>query len=60
MRQLLVFSFLTPLLGVLMGMWLLGEAISAGFMVGGALVLLGIVLVNMQAFMPRLVINGKP
>lgn len=55
-----VFSFLTPLLGVLMGMWLLGEAISAGFMVGGGLVLLGIVLVNLQAFMPRVATTGKP
>jgi drug/metabolite transporter (DMT)-like permease len=41
-----VFSFLTPLLGVLLGAVLLGEMPSRGFLVGGVLVLAGIALVS--------------
>lgn len=41
-----VFSFLTPLFGVLLGALLLGEAIELGFVLGALLVLTGVVLVN--------------
>jgi drug/metabolite transporter (DMT)-like permease len=41
-----VFSFMTPLFGMLFGGWLLGEPIEAGFLVGAIPVLAGIVLVS--------------
>ena len=41
-----VFSFLTPLLGILLGGWLLGEPLEARFLLGALLVLAGIVLVS--------------
>lgn len=41
-----VFSFLTPLLGVLLGAVLLGEMPSHGFLLGGVMVLAGIGLVS--------------
>lgn len=41
-----VFSFLTPLFGVLLGAWLLGESPTPGFLLGSALVLGGIGLVS--------------
>lgn len=41
-----VFSFLTPLFGLLLGAWLLNEAIEPSFLVGVGPVLLGIVLVS--------------
>jgi drug/metabolite transporter (DMT)-like permease len=41
-----VFSFMTPLFGMLFGAWLLGEPIEAGFLVGAIPVLAGIVLVS--------------
>jgi drug/metabolite transporter (DMT)-like permease len=47
--RLLVFSFLTPLFGVLFGMWLMGDQPSVMFFVAAALVVGGIVLVNLPA-----------
>jgi drug/metabolite transporter (DMT)-like permease len=44
--QLGVFSFLTPLFGVLLGAWLLQERLEAPFIVGCAFVLAGIGLVS--------------
>ena len=41
-----VFSFLTPLFGVLLGAWLLGEPLEAAFVAGSVLVLAGIGLVS--------------
>ena len=41
-----VFTFLTPLFGIVFGAWLLGEHIESSFLVGAAPVLLGIVLVS--------------
>ena len=41
-----VFSFLTPLFGVVLGAFLLGEAIERSFVVGAAMVLAGILLVS--------------
>ena len=47
--QLGVFSFLTPLFGVLLGVWLLGESLEPRFVAGGSLVLAGIGLVSAGA-----------
>lgn len=41
-----VFSFMTPLFGMLLGAWLLNEPIEPSFLVGAVPVLLGIVLVS--------------
>jgi drug/metabolite transporter (DMT)-like permease len=41
-----VFSFLTPLFGVVFGAWWLAEPLEPGFIVGAVPVLLGIVLVS--------------
>ena len=47
--QLGVFSFLTPLIGVALGVWLLGERLETRFITGGCLVLAGIALVSSGA-----------
>lgn len=52
--QLGVFSFMTPLFGVLFGVWLLDERIDAFFVAGGLLVLLGISLVSAEGGWRRL------
>lgn len=49
------FSFLTPLLGVVLGAVLLGEKIEMHFVIGGVPVLLGIVLVSGHGTMVTLV-----
>ena len=41
-----VFTFLTPLFGIVFGAWLLGERIETSFLVGAAPVLVGIMLVS--------------
>jgi drug/metabolite transporter (DMT)-like permease len=41
-----VFSFLTPLFGMVFGVWLLNEPLEPGFVAGTALVLSGVVLVS--------------
>jgi drug/metabolite transporter (DMT)-like permease len=51
--QLGVFSFLTPLFGVLLGVWLLGESLEPRFIAGGGLVLAGIGLVSVQTGLSR-------
>jgi drug/metabolite transporter (DMT)-like permease len=56
-----VFSFLTPLFGVVLGVGLLGEALETSFIVGSALVLTGIGLVSGRLALPqRLVALRKP
>jgi drug/metabolite transporter (DMT)-like permease len=47
--RLLVFSFLTPLFGVLFGMLLMNDQPSLHFFVAAAMVVAGIVLVNLPA-----------
>lgn len=47
--RLLVFSFLTPLFGVLFGMLLMGDRPSVHFFVAAEMVVIGIVLVNLPA-----------
>lgn len=49
-----VFSFMTPLFGVVFGVWLLDERIDVFFVVGGVLVLLGITLVSADGWWRRL------
>lgn len=51
--QLGVFSFLTPLFGVLLGVWLLGESLEPQFVAGGGIVLAGVALVSGQAWVTR-------
>lgn len=51
-----VFSFLTPLLGVVLGAWLLQEEIEPGFLLGALMVLTGIVLVSGYGWI-RLLLN---
>ena len=48
-----VFSFLTPLFGILLGAWLLSEPIEASFLIGAVPVLLGIVLVSGGAWVTQ-------
>ena len=47
--QLGVFSFLTPLFGVVLGVWLLGESLEPQFIAGSGLVLAGIGIVSGHA-----------
>lgn len=49
-----VFSFLTPLFGVLFGVWLLDEPLEPSFVVGSILVLAGVVLVSGHAWLAQL------
>jgi len=46
-----VFSFLTPMLGVVLSAWLLDEQISLRFLMGAALVVVGITLVSAHAYL---------
>ena len=48
-----VFSFLTPLFGIVLGAWLLSEPIEASFLMGAVPVLLGIVLVSGGAWVTQ-------
>jgi drug/metabolite transporter (DMT)-like permease len=41
-----VLSFMTPVFGIVLGIWLLGEPLEPGFIVGSGLVLAGILLVS--------------
>ncbi len=47
-----VFSFMTPLFGVLLGAWLLAEPIELSFLLGAVPVLVGIVLVSWRPSVP--------
>jgi drug/metabolite transporter (DMT)-like permease len=49
-----VFSFLTPLFGIVFGAWLLNEPIEASFLLGAIPVLLGIILVSGGAWFNQL------
>ncbi len=48
-----VFSFLTPLFGIVFGAWLLSEPIEASFLLGAVPVLIGIVLVSGGAWVTQ-------
>jgi drug/metabolite transporter (DMT)-like permease len=49
-----VFSFLTPLFGIVFGAWLLNEPIEASFLLGAIPVLLGIILVSGGSWVAQL------
>jgi drug/metabolite transporter (DMT)-like permease len=49
-----VFSFLTPLFGIIFGAWLLKEPIEMSFVLGAVPVLIGIVLVSCGAWVTQL------
>ena len=51
--QLGVFSFLTPLFGVVLGVWLLGESLQPQFIAGSGFVLAGIGMVSGHAALSR-------
>jgi drug/metabolite transporter (DMT)-like permease len=56
-----VFSFLTPLFGMVFGAWLLHEPIEASFLVGAIPVLVGIVMVSGGGWLTQLwPIRSKP
>jgi drug/metabolite transporter (DMT)-like permease len=59
-----VFSFLTPLFGIVLGAWLLNEPIEARFLIGAVPVLLGIVLVSghqwFRPWLARLTPGSRP
>ncbi|NAS09898.1 DMT family transporter [Acinetobacter haemolyticus] len=48
-----VFSFLTPLFGIIFGVWLLDERIEPNFILGSILVLAGIVVVSLQGWLRK-------
>lgn len=58
--QLGVLTFLTPLFGVLLGAWLLGEHINVGFIWGANLVVMGIILVTVKSGGIRIFRRRKP
>lgn len=47
--QVSVFSFGTPIIGVILGVWMRNDQLSSSLLLGGALVTIGIVLVNRQS-----------
>jgi drug/metabolite transporter (DMT)-like permease len=49
--QLSVFTFLTPVLGVLLGAWLLQEPLEQSFMFGALMVITGMLLVHSEGLM---------
>jgi drug/metabolite transporter (DMT)-like permease len=49
-----VFSFLTPLFGIVFGAWLLNEPIEASFLLGAIPVLIGIILVSGGSWVAQL------
>jgi drug/metabolite transporter (DMT)-like permease len=51
--RLMLLSLLTPLFGVMFGAVLLGEAVSLRFALGAALVLTGVLIVNLQVMLKR-------
>ena len=48
-----VFSFMTPLFGILLGAWLLDDPMDPSFLLGSALVVCGIVLVSGYGWFAR-------
>ncbi|KAB2926558.1 MAG: DMT family transporter [Dechloromonas sp.] len=54
-----VFSFLTPLFGMVFGVWLLDEPLEPGFIAGTALVLGGVALVSGYSWLQQRLREGK-
>lgn len=55
-----VFSFMTPLFGVVLGAWLLAEPIETSFLLGALLVLAGIALVSGHGWFRRAAVPPAP
>lgn len=55
-----VLSFLTPLFGVIFGVWLLDEALEPSFIFGALLVMLGIALVSGHDLLKRWAYKRRP
>ena len=55
--EMSVFLFIQPVVGTLLGVWLLHDPLTAFKIVGAALVLLGIALLNGRPFAPKLPTN---
>ena len=51
--QLGIFSFMTPVFGVLLGNWLLGERIEANFIFGSGLIIGGILIVSSHGWLSK-------
>ncbi len=58
--QVSVFSFGTPIVGVALGVWLRGDALSLGLLGGGLLVAIGIFLVNKSPPASRVIHPAPP
>lgn len=54
-----VFSFMTPLFGIIFGVWLLDEPLDPSFMVGALLVVTGIVLVSGDTWLRQLIASSR-
>jgi drug/metabolite transporter (DMT)-like permease len=54
-----VFSFTTPVFGVVLGIWLLDEPLEASFLAGSALVLTGILLVSGYGWVRQALGGGR-
>lgn len=54
-----VFSFLTPLFGMVFGVWLLNEPLEPGFIAGTALVLSGVALVSGYGWLKQRLLAAK-
>ena len=46
-----VFSFLTPIFGMVFGVWFLNEKIELNFFIGAVMVMLGIIIVSIRGWM---------
>lgn len=57
--QLGVFSFLTPLFGIVFGVLLLNDPIETRFIIGSAFVLAGIILVSGHAWLMQIMTNPR-
>lgn len=52
-----VFSFMTPLFGILFGVWLLGEPLEPSFLAGAVLVLAGVALVSGYGWLRQVLVR---
>lgn len=48
-----VFSFLTPIFGLIFGVWLLNETVELNFIVGTAMVMCGVIMVSLQGWLHK-------
>lgn len=58
-NRLGVFSFLTPIFGIIFGMIFLNESIEMNFIAGTAMVMLGVFVVSMQGWIQRRFLQKK-